>query len=187
MTKKIASFLLAIAVTLAFLPPQNIRATEAVEIPENPQPEYEEDLTPSAEELGRISGNCSSIKLQLQRVQRADAKSRVHLGAQYETISTNLMLNLNLRLVKNNVANAELADQQTRFFSERERFKNDFIGYSQELEKLIQINCKEHPQEFYDQLILTRQKRSDVQQSIYRLQELIDYHRNSVETLRSLL
>ena len=80
------------------------------QIPVNPQPEYEEDFHLSDEQIGLMSQNCPSIKTQLRRVQRADAKSRVHLGAQFEVISTNLMLNLNLRLVKNSLATAELAD-----------------------------------------------------------------------------
>ena len=75
----------------------------------------------------RISQNCSSIKLQLERVQKEDSRNRVYLGAQFEIVSTNLMQNLNLRLVKNNMAKAELSEQQTSFASEREYFKNEFI------------------------------------------------------------
>ena len=80
------------------------------------------------EQKGLISTNCSSIQFQLKKLQKDDSKNRVHLGAQYETISTNLMMNLNLRLVKNNLASAAIAEQQTKFMSERDRFKNDFIG-----------------------------------------------------------
>ena len=58
------------------------------------------------EQKGLISTNCASIKLQLKRIQKDDARNRVHLGAQFESISTNLMMNLNLRLVKNNMASA---------------------------------------------------------------------------------
>ena len=86
---------------------------------------------------GLISTNCGSIKMQLEKVQKEDAKNRVHLGAQYETILSNLMINLNLRLVKNNRPNAALAEQQTKFTTRRDRFKNDYVKYSQELDKLI--------------------------------------------------
>ncbi len=183
MTKKIKSFLVAMALVASILLPATARATSEEILPENPEPDY----GPTEDQLGYISDNCASIKLQLQRVQRADAKSRVHLGVQYETISSNLMLNLNLRLVKNNLANAELAGQQTAFFSERERFKNDFIGYSQQFEKLLQIDCREKPKKFYDQLTTVRQKRADIQQSIYRLNGLIDEHRATVEALKESL
>ena len=143
--------------------------------------------TLSDEKAGIISTNCASLKLQLNRIQKEDAKNRVHLGAQYESIATNLMMNLNLRLVKNNRANADIAAQQTTFISERDRFKNDFIGYSQELEALINIDCKAEPQKFYDQLENTRAKRSDVDASIRRLNEILDHHRDSLNKLREEL
>lgn len=139
------------------------------------------------EQAGLISTNCSSIKLQLKRVQKDDARNRVHLGAQYESISTNLMMNLNLRLVKNNMANAEIAEQQTTFMSERDRFKNDYIGYSQELEALINIDCKTEPQKFYDKLKKTRRKREDIDASIKRLNEILGRHHNAVRQLKESL
>ncbi len=157
------------------------------QIPENPQPEYAEDMVLSDEQLGMISQNCPSIQNQLRRVQRTDAKSRVHLGAQFEVISTNLMLNLNLRLVKNNLATAELADQQTTFSNERTRFKNDYINYSQSLERLIDTDCQKQPAQFYEQLTKVREKRSEVQQDVYRLTEIIRQHRESIVTLKESL
>lgn len=135
----------------------------------------------------RISQNCSSIKLQLERVQKEDSRNRVYLGAQFEIVSTDLMQNLNLRLVKSNLAKAELTEQQTSFASEREFFKNEFIDYSKELENLIAIKCKEKPEEFYNQLVRVREKRSEVQKSVTRLREIIDKHRNSVESYRKEL
>jgi len=141
----------------------------------------------SDEQKGLISTNCSSIKLQLKRIQKDDARNRVHLGAQYESIATNLMMNLNLRLVKNNMANAEIAEQQTTFISERDRFKNDYIGYAQELEKLLDINCKNEPQKFYNQLQKTRRKREYVDASIKRLNEILGKHRQSLLDLRERL
>jgi hypothetical protein len=139
------------------------------------------------EQAGLISTNCSSIKLQLKRIQKDDARNRVHLGAQYESISTNLMMNLNLRLVKNNMASAEIAEQQTTFMSERDRFKNDYIGYSQELEALINIDCKSEPQKFYDKLKKTRRKREDIDASIKRLNEILGRHHNAVNQLKESL
>ncbi len=141
----------------------------------------------SDSEIGIISQNCSSIKIHLQRIQKEDAKNRVSLGSRYETIATNLMLNLNLRLVKNGIANAYLAEQQTTFTSERNRFKDDFIGYSQELENLLNIDCKSEPLKFYRQLELTRAKREDVNLSMQRLNGILVSHRESILDLRSSL
>ena len=141
----------------------------------------------SDEILSDVSQNCSSIKLQLQRTQKEDARLRVYLGSQYETISSNMMQNLNLRLVRNNLANADLSIQQTSFFSERERFKADFIGYSQEMDKLINIDCRTKPDKFYEQLQLARTKRKDVYDSTYRLRELVQKHYKAVNAYKDEL
>lgn len=85
------------------------------------------------------------------------------------------------------MASAEIAEQQTTFMSERDRFKNDYIGYSQELENLINIDCKTEPQKFYNQLKKTRTKREDVDKSIKRLNEILGRHRQSIRNLREEL
>lgn len=130
--------------------------------------------------IGAISQNCSSIKVRLQRIQKDDARNRVHLGAQYETIANSLMLNLNLRLIKNNLASAELTKLQTSFVSEQKRFKDDYIGYSQELENVLKIDCRTEPTKFYYQLEIVRAKRDDVDASMRRLRGLITEHRELV-------
>ena len=150
-------------------------------------PSYAENEPISNQVLSDISQNCSSIKLQLERTQKEDSRLRVNLGTQYETISTNMMQNLNLRLVRNNLANAELSIQQTSFFSERERFKADFIGYSQEMDKLMDLDCRAKPDKFYEQLKLARQKRKDVYDSTYRLKELVQKHYNAVNAYKDEL
>ena len=137
-------------------------------------------ITLSDDQLGRLSMNCSSIKVQLQALQKTDSKMRVYLGSKYEIILTNFMTNLNLRLIKDDYADQELAGLQTTFSSERERFKSDFTSYSQALESLININCQAEPQKFYDQLELVREKRADVQASCNRMREVIDWHREAV-------
>lgn len=138
----------------------------------------------SDEQIGNISTNCASIKLRLKQIQKNDARSRVNLGAQFEIISTNLMMNLNLRLVKNNIANANVSRQQTEFAAERESFKSDYISYSQELEKLISVNCKDEPQSFYDQLEAVRSRRATVAGHVKRLSEMAAEHRKTILDMR---
>lgn len=131
-------------------------------------------------QLGNLSTNCASIKVQLKTLQKTDSRMRVYLGSKYEIILTNFMTNLNLRLIKDDYADQELAGLQTTFSSERERFKSDFTAYSQSLESLIGIDCQSEPQKFYDQLEVVRTKRADVQASCDRMREVIDWHRSAV-------
>ena len=97
------------------------------------------------------------------------------------------MLNLNLRLVKNGMANALLAEQQTTFMSERDRFKNDFIGYSQEFETLLNMNCKDEPQKFYKQLEIVREKRADINSSMKRMKDIVSLHYQTIVELEEEL
>lgn len=143
--------------------------------------------TISDEQQGLISSNCASIKLQLQTVEKYGSKSRQHLGAQYESILTNLIINLNLRLVKNNRANAEIAEQQIKLSSERDNFKNKFTEYSRELESLKNSDCKSDPQHFYDKLQYVRSKRNEIVDSMNHLRKIIGEHRESVEKVREEL
>ena len=141
----------------------------------------------SEEQIGMIRTNCASIKLQLKNVQKNDAKSRVHLGAQFETISSSLMMNLNLRLIKNNMPTSDISSQQAEFSTERERFKSDYITYAKELDNLISINCHEKPEEFYNRLSDVRTKRQIVADDVARLLEIAKKHRSSVLDLRKSL
>lgn len=139
------------------------------------------------EQKGLISTNCASIKLQLQNVEKYGSKSRQHIGAQYESLLTNLIMNLNLRLVKNNRSNGEIADQQSRLSSERETFKSKFTDYSRDLESLKNTDCKSDPQQFYDKLRTVRDKRNEISSSMQRIREIIGQHRESVMKLREEL
>ena len=134
--------------------------------------------------IGAISQNCSIIRERLRRIESAGAKSRVYLGTQYESIYSGLMSNFSLRLMRNGIANQDIADQQASFASERERFRNDFIGYSQELQTLIAMDCRNEPEKFYKQLEKTRTKRDDIAKSINRMNEIIAKHRRSIMDIR---
>ena len=134
--------------------------------------------------LDLIRSSCSSIKLQLYKTQKSDSKTRVRIGAYYETISTKMMMNLNLRLVKNNIAATSLATEQSDFSVKSEEFKRDFIKYSQELEGLIAIDCAKRPEDFSKKLDKVRKKRARLSQSVDELNVLIDEHRESVAALK---
>ena len=143
---------------------------------------YAEDI--SEEKEGSISMGCLSIKETLKKLQKQDSRMRIYLGSKYEIVISNFMTNLNLRLIKNNIAAEEFTGLQTTFSSERERFKADFTGYSQSLESLIAIDCQSEAQRFYDQLIDVREKRADIQASYNRLNDVLGWHKQAVTGLK---
>jgi len=138
----------------------------------------------SEEQAGVISMTCGSVQLQLKKLQKADSRVRVYLGSKFEFALTGLMTNLNLRLVKNNLASPPLASSQTTFSSERDYFKSTFTDYSKSLDTLIATNCRSNPYGFYDQLEATRAKRENVRQSFLRLKDVLNDHRTTVVNFR---
>ncbi|MCL1839752.1 hypothetical protein FWF89_01990 [Candidatus Saccharibacteria bacterium] len=141
----------------------------------------------SEDQAGIISMTCGSIQLQLKNLQKADSRIRVYLGSKYEFVLTNLMTNLNLRLVKNNLASSPLSASQTTFNSEREFFKTTFTDYAKSLDTLIATDCKSNPYNFYDHLEITRSKREIVRQSYLRLKDVLADHRAVVVNFRDSL
>ena len=134
-----------------------------------------------------IATNCDSIKTQLKNIQKNDARLRVHLGGRYEAILTRYMTPLNMRLIENNLSNAELVENQSSFSETKTMFVNDYINYQQDLEKLVAIDCKNEPANFYERLEKVRQKRKIVEQDATKLRSLISKHLKLVMELRSKL
>ena len=138
----------------------------------------------SEEQRGAISQNCNSIKTSLSSLQKSDSKVRVLLGTSYQTILSNFLTPLNIRLVKNNATDATLSSIQTNLASERNTFQEQFIRYSKSLENLIAIDCKNNPDEFYKNLDETRTLRSALNKTAVRIHKLIDKHLSIVRELK---
>lgn len=123
-----------------------------------------------------IRENCTAIKENLAKVQKADARARVYLGRYYEMVLTKFVTPLNLRLVENNLSAADLVENQTKMADARTLFINDYVNYQKELESLVAMSCEEKAGEFYQQLVKVRQKRKIVEQDVLKVRNLISEH-----------
>lgn len=139
------------------------------------------------EQSGAIVRRCDTIKDDLKKVQKEDARVRVYLGGHYETILSKFITPLNVRLVENNLSSAGLVENQNDFAASKTIFANDFVNYQQGLEELVGIDCKEKPEEFYDKLVTVRQKRKTMVQDVLKMRSLISEHVKLVEGLKSRL
>ena len=134
-----------------------------------------------------ISDHCEEIREALKKVQKNDARVRVFLGGRYETILNKFMVPLNMRLVENNLSNADLVENQNDFADAKTVFSSDYISYQQGLEELVGMDCKKEPGKFYEQLSTVRQKRKTIRQSALRLRSLISTHLKLVDQLKGKL
>lgn len=145
------------------------------------------DFEISEEKIDNIKANCNDIKQTLKRVQNSDRNTRVSLGQTYQLIMADYITPLNLRLVKNNISSPELSSVQSRFASAREDFNRKYITYSQNLENLMNADCKSDPIGFYDKLIQTRESRQTVAESVGIINSIIDDQERNVTLLRDSL
>lgn len=143
------------------------------------------DLTD--ERRGAISQNCGSIKSSLKALQKSDSRTRVLLGTTYQNILTNYLTPLNLRLVKSSLPSPELVNLQSDFINSRNDFSRLFISYSQSLEELIATNCQTRPDEFFDRLEITRERRAALSRSVQALADTLSHHLELVEQLEATL
>lgn len=138
----------------------------------------------SDEQKSAVIDHCSSIKDNLKKVQKNDARTRVHLGGRYETILSKFVIPLNVRLVENNLSNPKLVENQNNLTDAKSVFSDDYINYQQSLEELVGIDCKNEPEKFYDKLVRVRKKRQIMEQDVLKIRTLISEHVQMVTEIK---
>ena len=156
-------FLVLIAFILVFILFNSIRVSA-----DTPKIKLTDD------QRGEISMNCSSIKSSLKKLQVSDAKIRSLLGANYQTMLNSYITPFNLRLVKNNQNLGGLSDLQSNFVLQKNDFNSFYITYSQQFENLLSIDCQKNPDDFYNQLITTRESRKELNQKVEDLTKTVE-------------
>ena len=134
-----------------------------------------------------ISQYCSSMVQGLKTLQHVDVDARVKLGSRYETAISKFMTPLNLRIIKNNLFVPDLVDLQKSFADRRVDFNNNFTIYSKLLKELISIDCQNHPEDFYNKLLETREARERVRQDVIFLNNVLSKYKETVEKVREEL
>lgn len=135
-------------------------------------------------EKGNISTGCASIQTSLKNLQKNDSKARVLLGTSYQALLTNFLSPLNVRLVKNNLPDTNLTRIQSEMFASRNNFVNLFVTYSQHLETLISLDCKNQPDSFYYELENVRFLRDKLEESVTQTNSSITAHLQAVDQLK---
>lgn len=139
----------------------------------------------SEAQRGAISQNCATIRQSLEQLQKIDSKTRITLGTTYETIATKFITPLNLRLVKNN--RPTLSTIQSDFTLGQTQFRSAYTDYMREMEGLLAINCKTDPDQFYEHLLIARQRREHLRASVNEMLQLTERQAKAVRNLKEQL
>jgi len=116
-----------------------------------------------------VSMNCSSIVGQLENVRYYDRRAREYLGNRYERMISGYVVNLNVRLLKNNMADTRLQTLQAELAETHGQFKSEYGRYAIEMDRLIEMDCVAQPGDFYAQLATVREGRATVRGLIEEL------------------
>ena len=138
-------------------------------------------------QAGYISQSCASIKQGLKALQRTDVAIRSYLGTIYETALTSFISPLNVRLAKNNLPSAVLTDLHSSFIIKRQDFSHLFVTYSQDFENLLNVDCKNEPEAFYDQLLKTRKSRAALEKSVDEVNSILNKVPSAIQKIEETL
>ena len=139
------------------------------------------------EKINLISEHCSIIKDNIKTIQHEDSRAYDHLGGYYDAVLYNFITPLNLSLIKNNMPNTNLADNQAGFVTARTKFTSDYIKYQRDLEVLLSLDCTSEPVKFYDKLTTAREDRAKVATDVSNLNSLLTKQQKLVTTLKESL
>lgn len=134
----------------------------------------------SAEQTGRISANCLSIKGSLNQLHASDALLRVNRGQIYESVGSKLMGNFNARLSNNSLDNKGLVVVANEYQTALTTFRSDYQAYEKQLSVAIKIDCTKDPTGFHTALEDARTKRGLVHADVVHLNEYIHDYRSAV-------
>ncbi len=131
-----------------------------------------------------VKANCLSAQSTLNRIHANDALSRVHLGQEYETISTKFMAPMNSRIALAKLDNVDLTKTTVDFNTKLSNFRDLYKQYEQTMLHTLQVKCTEQPEDFYSSLIQAQTDRQAVRQSVAGLAGLVTQYRQQVDGLR---
>lgn len=132
-----------------------------------------------------IIKNCNKIRETLKSIQRADTFARTdYLPSVYDEILSNYIIPMESRLSKNGQVSDSLNDNKKDFVETYSQFKIDFVTYSKSMEKLLNTNCEENPEEFYTQLEVVRVDRNQINLDTQKMNKIIEKQKTYVSNLR---
>ncbi len=135
----------------------------------------------SDQQLEQIKSECLSTKNTLNQLHISDALLRVNRGQTYESMYTKLMDKFNDRLFYNKLDNSTLVSTADQYKTMLEGFRTDYQNYEEQLTKTINVDCSNHPAQFYEYVASARTKRELVHADILKLNLYIDQYQLALD------
>lgn len=128
-----------------------------------------------------IVSQCDDLIAKLKTIDQDDIATRIIRGRIYQTdITDRLMLPLNRRVTDSRLDGSALVSVTASYDAAVRSFSASYSDYEDSMTKLIRIDCKNEPTQFYDALSIAREKRLELADSVSSLQSLIVSYRDRV-------
>lgn len=116
-----------------------------------------------------LPSRCISIKAKLEHIYINETPIRINYGQAYEDLLNKVITPANTRLVANGYAGGEIVNLSAEFSQDLERFRLAYQKYQQQLKLVKQLDCRNQPEKFYQQLVKLREERQQINQKIVDL------------------
>lgn len=135
----------------------------------------------SEAQLDKIRQNCVTVQGSLHQLHASDALMRVNRGQLYELISTKLMAPLNSRIALNRLSGLDMASTTLEYDKELSSFRASYKVYEESMSRTMKTDCVSKPAEFYENLVLTRERRQVVHEDTRSLSNLLEQYKAEFE------
>lgn len=136
------------------------------------------------EQIAIIRTNCVDTQAMLTRIFSNDILARVHLGGEYDTISSKYMAPMNSRIALNKLDGVALTKTSVEFNNHTETFRSRYQTYKDTMSQLASMKCKDQPVNFYDELTQARSQRAALHESVVTLNTLAKQYSAQVDELK---
>lgn len=143
-------------------------------------------ITLSADQVKQLTTNCTTIKNSLEELEKSDTVARINRGRDYDQV-LNQINALNARFSRNSSNQPQFGQATIELQATIAQFRNEYTLYEDNLSDLTKIDCLQKPQDFYNQLVKTRDSRNAVGSQVDAISALMDRYRQDAVTYQATL
>jgi hypothetical protein len=136
--------------------------------------------------IASIRVGCADALQGILQVQRTEAATRVNRGREYEAL-LRLVAAFNSRVVLNKIDAPVLTATTSRMQQRFAQFQQHYLDYADKMDATLDINCKEAPVTFYDNLTAAREARAQVANDVVEMNKLLDEYQQGLNELKTEL
>ena len=130
-----------------------------------------------------IRENCIDAQQNMQKLQRADAVTRINRGNNYATMQK-LMSAMSARSASNAYSVPGLTESTSEFTELRDSFIGQYTNYEIALRELIAMDCQRETVLFYNQLESVREQRNNLATTVEEMDQVAGKFEEAVLVLR---